>query len=136
LTEQILTRISYTQLLNKNNVSIFKPVKKESGLGIEKLIDLKVFIRSYPLHEAYNKHEDIEPFNKTDRQLLWDNWGNPRKKFLSIQPINLIRKYFGEKLGFYFAWLGFYTFSLILPSIIGLIVFILGVVGAFDDIPA
>jgi hypothetical protein len=136
LTEQILTRISYTQLLNKNNVSIFKPIKKESGLGIEKLIDLKVFIRSYPLHEAYNKHEDIEPFNKTDRQLLWDNWGNPRKKFLSIQPINLIRKYFGEKLGFYFAWLGFYTFSLILPSIIGLIVFILGVVGAFDDIPA
>ena len=136
MTEQILTRISYTQLLSKNNVSIFKPIKKENGLGIEKLIDLKVFIRSYPLHETYNKHEDIEPFNETDRQLLWDHWGNPRKKFFSIQPINLIRKYFGEKLGFYFAWLGFYTFSLILPSIIGLIVFILGVVGAFDDIPA
>lgn len=38
------------------------------------------------------------------------------------------RLYFGEKIGFYFAWLGYYTYALIPASIVGLLVFIYGVV--------
>jgi hypothetical protein len=36
---------------------------------------------------------------ETERQLLWQYWANPRKNCFSIQPLNLIQRYFGEKLG-------------------------------------
>jgi hypothetical protein len=36
-----------------------------------------------------------------------------------VSCLDAIRDYFGVKIGLYFAWLGFYTFMLILPSIVG-----------------
>lgn len=36
------------------------------------------------------------------------------------------RKYYGEKIGIYFAWLGFYTIMLALAAIVGLGCFIFG----------
>ena len=62
---------------------------------------------------------------KTDRKLLKDYWANLNSAFI-FQPLHIIRRYFGEKLSFYFAWLGFYTSWLVLPSIVGLLVFIYG----------
>ena len=38
-----------------------------------------------------------------------------------------LRQYFGEKVGLYFCWLGFYTSWLIVPSVVGVICFIYGV---------
>ncbi|KAA0720812.1 Anoctamin-6 Small-conductance calcium-activated nonselective cation channel [Triplophysa tibetana] len=43
-----------------------------------------------------------------------------------MQPLNLIRKYYGEKVGIYFAWLGFYTVMLTLAAVVGLGCFIYG----------
>lgn len=43
-----------------------------------------------------------------------------------MQPLDLIRKYYGEKIGIYFAWLGFYTAMLALAAIVGLGCFIYG----------
>jgi hypothetical protein len=37
------------------------------------------------------------------------------------QPLQHIRDYFGEKIGMYFAFLGFYTYALIFPGIAGLV---------------
>lgn len=36
------------------------------------------------------------------------------------------RKYYGEKIGIYFAWLGFYTIMLALAAVVGLCCFIYG----------
>lgn len=36
------------------------------------------------------------------------------------------RKYYGEKIGIYFAWLGFYTIMLALAAVVGLGCFIYG----------
>ena len=41
-----------------------------------------------------------------------------------MQPLNFIKDYYGAKFGFYFAWLVHYTGMLILPSIVGVIIFI------------
>lgn len=45
------------------------------------------------------------------------------------------RKYFGEKIGLYFAWLGVYTQLLIPASVVGIIVFGYGVATMNTDIP-
>ncbi|CAM9738165.1 unnamed protein product [Sphacelaria rigidula] len=39
------------------------------------------------------------------------------------QPLELVADYFGEATAFYFAWMGFYTQGLVVPSIFGVIVF-------------
>lgn len=45
------------------------------------------------------------------------------------------RKYFGEKIGLYFAWLGAYTQMLIPASIVGIIVFLYGCATVDQNIP-
>ena len=48
-----------------------------------------------------------------------------------MQPLNFIKDYYGEKFGFYFAWLIHYTGWLIPIALIG---FILGIVMIIDSI--
>jgi anoctamin-4 len=52
----------------------------------------------------------------------WARFGCWYKK----QPFSLVKRYFGEKIGLYFCWLGFYTEMLIVPAIAGLFVFFYG----------
>ena len=47
--------------------------------------------------------------------------------FLMILYVSLHRNYYDYKIAMYFAWLGFYTQMLVVPSILGLIIFIYGV---------
>ena len=65
---------------------------------------------------------------------MWEYWARP-KNWAIYQPIYIIRQYFGEKLAFYFAWLGFYTTWLFLPSIVGLLVSLYGAITLFWDRP-
>jgi hypothetical protein len=44
----------------------------------------------------------------------------PLLLYLFSQPLNDVRDYFGEKVAFYFAFIGFFTFHLVLPAILGL----------------
>ncbi len=46
--------------------------------------------------------------------------------FYKTQPIDYIRIYFGERIAFYFSWVGYYTYMLVFPSVVGLAVFIYG----------
>lgn len=54
------------------------------------------------------------------------------------QPLWLIRRYFGEKVALYFAWLGFYTKSLYAPAVVGLLCFIYGLLSmdSVDNVPS
>eukprot|EP00730_Choanoeca_flexa_P001318 TRINITY_DN10582_c0_g1_i18.p2 TRINITY_DN10582_c0_g1~~TRINITY_DN10582_c0_g1_i18.p2 ORF type:complete len:258 (+),score=22.57 TRINITY_DN10582_c0_g1_i18:765-1538(+) len=102
--------------------------RKASQKGLHKLIANGSFSAAYPLHDgAWGEKAKDEPVapHGNDRQKLYEHWGRLGCWYL-LQPYDLIRRYFGVKIGLYFAWLGFYTWALIVPSFLGLIIFIIG----------
>uniref|UniRef100_A0A1I8GIU1 Anoctamin n=1 Tax=Macrostomum lignano TaxID=282301 RepID=A0A1I8GIU1_9PLAT len=70
-----------------------------------------------------------------DRQELYDVWVAP-KNWYRFQPLLLVRRYFGEKIAMYFAWLGFYNMWLAPMAVLGLIVFIYGVCTSATNVTA
>uniref|UniRef100_A0A6Q2Y7R7 Anoctamin n=1 Tax=Esox lucius TaxID=8010 RepID=A0A6Q2Y7R7_ESOLU len=68
-------------------------------------------------------------------QLLYEEWANYGVMF-KYQPLDLIRKYFGEAIGLYFAWMGVYTRMLVPPSVLGLAVFIYGILTVDTNVPS
>ncbi|XP_036614967.1 anoctamin-2 [Trichosurus vulpecula] len=101
-------------------------------MGIHSLIAHNIYEAAYPLHDGEYEGPETE---MNDRKLLYQEWAR-YGVFYKFQPIDLIRKYFGEKIGLYFAWLGLYTSFLIPASVIGVIVFLYGCVTMGDDIPS
>lgn len=59
----------------------------------------------------------------------------PMLPFWNVTIFVLLRKYFGEKIGLYFAWLGVYTQMLIPASLVGVFVFLYGCATVDDNIP-
>ncbi|KAM3625602.1 uncharacterized protein V6R79_014675 [Siganus canaliculatus] len=106
--------------------------KAKYSMGITSLLANGVYTAAYPLHDG-----DIEGVNaeQNDRKLLYEEWAS-YSVFYKYQPIGLIRKYFGEKVGLYFAWLGVYTQMLIPAAIVGVIVFLYGCATVDDNIPS
>lgn len=109
-------------------------LEDEKMRGIESLLQNKVFETAYPLHENYFDNFFHKCLQKPEslRQKLMDSWANWRNVF-SLQPIHQIRNYFGEKIGFYFVFMDFYTKQLVFPSIVGLIVLIIGIMLYWKD---
>uniref|UniRef100_A0A7N8WWB0 Anoctamin n=1 Tax=Mastacembelus armatus TaxID=205130 RepID=A0A7N8WWB0_9TELE len=93
--------------------------------GITKLLNSGVYKAAYPLHDCRFNVKSKEPDCPNERYLLYNEWAHP-KSFYKMQPLDLIRKYYGEKIGIYFAWLGFYTTMLALAAVVGLACFIYG----------
>lgn len=44
----------------------------------------------------------------------------------SKNNLSFFRKYYGEKIGIYFAWLGYYTKMLLLAAVVGVACFLYG----------
>ncbi|XP_028842937.1 anoctamin-1-like isoform X2 [Denticeps clupeoides] len=109
-----------------------KCTKAKYSMGITSLLGSGVYLAAYPLHDGDVGGESTEP---NDRKLMYEEWAS-YSVFYKYQPISLIRKYFGEKIGLYFAWLGVYTQMLIPASLVGVIVFLYGCVTVDDDIPS
>ncbi|XP_067292328.1 anoctamin-1 [Pseudorasbora parva] len=109
-----------------------KCTKAKFSMGITSLLGSGVYLAAYPLHDGDVEGENAEP---NDRKLLYEEWAS-YSVFYKYQPIGLVRKYFGEKIGLYFAWLGVYTQMLIPASLVGVFVFLYGCVTVDDDIPS
>ncbi|CAH8865193.1 unnamed protein product [Trichobilharzia szidati] len=101
-----------------------------NNLGITKLISDGVFLAAYPLHEPAGNTVASTEFN--NRILLQNYWASYKMLF-KCQPISYIRHYFGEAVAFYFAWLGFYTAWLLPIAILGIIVFLFGLIDLKND---
>uniref|UniRef100_A0A8C4NKX7 Anoctamin n=1 Tax=Dicentrarchus labrax TaxID=13489 RepID=A0A8C4NKX7_DICLA len=100
-------------------------------IGISTMIAKGVYDSAFPLHDV-----SVRFRIPTGRHLvLHEEWAR-YSAFYKYQPIDLVRKYFGEKIGLYFAWLGVYTQLLIPASIVGIIVFFFGVATVETDIPS
>ncbi|XP_036366055.1 anoctamin-4 isoform X3 [Octopus sinensis] len=96
--------------------------------GIKKMISDGYYVSAFPLHEGHWKKE-TKPNIRKD---LYDNWGH-WSQFLKFQPLHYIKEYFGEKVGIYFAWLGFYTLMLIPAAIVGFGITIYGLIIMRDN---
>ncbi|CAH1775497.1 unnamed protein product [Owenia fusiformis] len=102
--------------------------RKRAEIGIDRLLEEDVFTAAFPLHDGpyekpthYVSDDCLNP-----RQILreyWARWG----VWYKYQPLDHIREYFGEKIGIYFAWLGFYTAWLLPAAVVGLLVFLYGI---------
>ncbi|KAK7925856.1 hypothetical protein WMY93_008166 [Mugilogobius chulae] len=82
----------------------------------EKLCDL---IASNVFECAFCLHEDSK------QKYLKEKWAGWNKLFIK-QPFKDIKKYFGEKVALYFLWLSWYTWMLLLASVLGVVVFLYG----------
>ncbi|KAM9705278.1 anoctamin-6 [Menidia menidia] len=120
-TPSMRSRMAY-YILSRAPYEIRKNYKK---FGITKLLDSGVYKAAYPLHDSEYNVRSSEDGYPSERYQLYQEWAHP-KSFYKMQPLDLIRKYYGEKIGIYFAWLGFYTFMLALAAVVGLGCFIYG----------
>ncbi|KAF7286638.1 hypothetical protein GWI33_004671 [Rhynchophorus ferrugineus] len=94
-------------------------------VGIRRLLNNNTFIACFPLHEGRWDRGEADG-RLLDRRLLYIEWARFSKMW-KRQPLNLVRKYFGDKIALYFCWLGFYTKMLISPAIVGTLCFLYGV---------
>ncbi|CAH3105191.1 unnamed protein product [Pocillopora meandrina] len=110
--------------------------EKRNQIGIGCLIGNGSYAAAYPLHKGtYEKDQYNDPPRPENaRQLLFDTWVKAHRWY-KMQPLDHIRDYFGEKIGIYFAWLGFYTWMLLPAAIMGLVCVIYGLVRLESYIP-
>ncbi|XP_035011707.2 anoctamin-1 [Hippoglossus stenolepis] len=102
--------------------------------GINSLLARGVYESAFPLHDGSFTRRGRKD-QRNDRQLLHEEWANYGVMH-KYQPVDLIRKYFGEQIGLYFAWLGVYTQLLIPPSVLGIIVFLYGIFTVDANVPS
>uniref|UniRef100_A0A7N8XXC6 Anoctamin n=1 Tax=Mastacembelus armatus TaxID=205130 RepID=A0A7N8XXC6_9TELE len=110
-------------------------IKEECGdkdkKGIKRLLNNGTYTSAFPLHDCRYWTRSKDANCESERYNLYKHWAR-FLCFFKEQPLNLIRKYYGEKIGIYFAWLGFYTEMLLFAAIVGTICFIYGLL-TYDD---
>ncbi|GLG95443.1 Anoctamin, partial [Gryllus bimaculatus] len=99
-------------------------LKLPTKVGVRRLLNDRTFLGAFPLHEG-RYDADSNSGYVFDRRLLYLEWGQ-LSCWYKKQPLWLVKKYFGDKIGLYFAWLGFYTKMLIPAAIVGVLCFFYG----------
>lgn len=83
---------------------------EEHGLLLQQAMHSKLLTDHFPLHDDKERSELVETWVK--------EWTKP-------QPINTVRSYFGDEVGFYFGFLGMYTQWLMPLAAVGLLTFVI-----------
>ncbi|XP_048397509.1 anoctamin-7-like [Stegostoma tigrinum] len=110
-------------------------LQRKAEIGINSLLTTNVFTAAFPLHDGPYQAQGEQGELLSHRQVLYEHWAR-WSKWYKYQPLDHIRNYFGEKIAFYFTWLGFYTGWLLPAAIVGTAVFIVGISQVLSDIPA
>ncbi|XP_022659690.1 anoctamin-7-like isoform X2 [Varroa destructor] len=146
LTHYILSNIDISLLEERSQSKSFHTKK-----GLPYLLLQRVYIDAFILHDAsVFEPSPVVPFrlsasvkkkelhntgSSTSRQQVTKVTPDTRvildrewRQLLRGQPLDAIRDYLGEKISFYFAWVGTLIASLVIPAVIGFCVFFYGVV--------
>ncbi|XP_063913062.1 anoctamin-3-like [Zophobas morio] len=108
------------------NDARFGDSRFDNYYGIQKLQSIGAVVDHFPLHDGECEYDEDSDF-LNDRQILLKYWAN-FSMWYKEQPLNLIEKYYGTEVAFYFAWLGLYNFMLIPASAIGVFSFLMSVI--------
>lgn len=90
---------------------------KGRSKDLDSLVEAGVYTHYFTIHDG-SAIDDVSNLRAT----LYKTW----RGWLRYQPIHEIRSYFGERIAFHFAWLGHYTYWLLVSGFVGLIVFLYG----------
>uniref|UniRef100_A0A673AEP8 Anoctamin n=1 Tax=Sphaeramia orbicularis TaxID=375764 RepID=A0A673AEP8_9TELE len=126
--EKALMRDEFEAGLVEAGLQLEREKERSNGLGFIRLhIPWSILSREAELQKIKVPVKKVSILHEE-----WANYGVMHK----YQPVDLIRKYFGEQIGLYFAWLGVYTQLLIPPSVLGIIVFLYGIFTVDANVPS
>jgi hypothetical protein len=93
----------------------------EQEIDLDYYKKVGVIVDHFPLHDEF-KNTIQKSWQEYRTRLFFSFLTGSYIKYM--QPLNFIANYYGEKMGFYFAWLMFYTSWLLIPAIPGIALFI------------
>eukprot|EP01038_Epipyxis_sp_PR26KG_P012812 gene12812-17175_t len=91
-----------------------------AGLNIRELVVNKVLLAAFPLQD----YDQLDQLQKRWLKIHAPPWK---------QPVDEIRNYFGERIGFYFRYLQHYVEMLMWPALLGMITFLVKVFYFTDE---
>ncbi|KAJ3201608.1 Anoctamin-7 [Entophlyctis luteolus] len=112
----IVTIEKTLNVISKVELTIQVSARQRERKGIDYLLSEGIYTSMFHLHDDMSD-------DTTTRSYLYNEWV---RKYFAHQPIDEVASYFGETVGFYFAFAGFYTMWLIIPSVLGVIVVLYG----------
>ena len=124
LMSLIKRQVNIEYLAQKEIINSFFPLKNEFDLKGE-----RIFTGIFEDQIAEDNTKTImkeamgDDFYSPSQKGIMNNW--PSGLYSQKIPLTKIRNYFGEKIGFYFAFVSYYCKIASIPSIIGVVVFIL-----------
>ncbi|KAK3836040.1 MAG: calcium-activated chloride channel-domain-containing protein [Linnemannia elongata] len=96
-------------------------------MGLRSALRRGAYQKLFALHDGPFKSQSKSTNEANYRAQLRVKWA---RRFWRSQPLDLVNAYYGERIGVYFAWLGHYTKWLTLPAVVGMAVFVFGIINA------